>query len=483
MDPQVSEEQLSAYLDDELSVEERALVDRALAGDDRLRRRLEELERVGSLVQQLPIEPSQRDFRRRTLAALKAGDGAADVGGNGSFDREGTFDSEVASRSSWNAYVPLGVGLLATAALLLVILNVVKPPARRSAEIALSKKADSKKADEAGAEVADLDVEQQPSEQQMSDDSVEQPEAAMQRAMPRQQMAERNARPQTAQESLARESLNRMRRRPMPTPGGGRPSNDRPMMMTAKPLEGAKLQAAAVDPVERIVALGRRFGRVDVLIEPAVERKAKDSDTKDSDTKDKAAARQQDADRRGGAAEPPGGGGLGGAGRGAGGFGAGAGRAVLSESFRYQYGVASSEKPASASERDVRGGKRGRMDDGGVKPGLLKLRDGRGVLVLRGTEQDVRRQLSAALPQLAGSGPVRFSLVAATAAETLGGDRKLDKGRGREEAKEKGSVLGVPLDQGARKEPTAKKAVPAESSSIRLRVIIVGDERPSRNGK
>ena len=65
------EEELSAYLDGQLSAEDRAALERRLADDPAMRRTLRELETTVQFVQGLPLEPSPAGLREDTLGMLE----------------------------------------------------------------------------------------------------------------------------------------------------------------------------------------------------------------------------------------------------------------------------------------------------------------------------------------------------------------------------------------------------------------------------
>jgi hypothetical protein len=61
----ITNEQLSAYLDNALTIEERAMVDRALAESADLRKELSRLRQLGTLLKEIPTpEPSEKFYRR-----------------------------------------------------------------------------------------------------------------------------------------------------------------------------------------------------------------------------------------------------------------------------------------------------------------------------------------------------------------------------------------------------------------------------------
>ena len=67
----ITNEQLSAYLDNALTNEERATVDRALAESPELRRELNRLGQLGPLLKGIPIPEPSEPFYRRVLAKTK----------------------------------------------------------------------------------------------------------------------------------------------------------------------------------------------------------------------------------------------------------------------------------------------------------------------------------------------------------------------------------------------------------------------------
>src|ERR1700755_3209992 len=79
--PVLEDELLSAYLDDELSPEERAAVEARLASDPDAQQLLHQLRSVSQSVQATPQVPAARDFRaeilRRTAALKSPVDGLA----------------------------------------------------------------------------------------------------------------------------------------------------------------------------------------------------------------------------------------------------------------------------------------------------------------------------------------------------------------------------------------------------------------------
>jgi hypothetical protein len=64
-------EQLSAYLDNALTLEERAVVDRALAESVDLRKELSHLRQLGTLLKEIPTPEPSEQFYRRVLAKTK----------------------------------------------------------------------------------------------------------------------------------------------------------------------------------------------------------------------------------------------------------------------------------------------------------------------------------------------------------------------------------------------------------------------------
>jgi hypothetical protein len=72
MHDHIDDELLSAYIDDELTVEERALVEARLASDPAAAQLVEELRRVSGAVRSLPREKMSRDLRASVLAGLRA---------------------------------------------------------------------------------------------------------------------------------------------------------------------------------------------------------------------------------------------------------------------------------------------------------------------------------------------------------------------------------------------------------------------------
>jgi hypothetical protein len=68
---ELDDELLSAYLDDELSVEERAAVERRLAEDQAARHLLDELRHVSNTVRALPHQPLGRDLRDAVLRRVE----------------------------------------------------------------------------------------------------------------------------------------------------------------------------------------------------------------------------------------------------------------------------------------------------------------------------------------------------------------------------------------------------------------------------
>ena len=78
--PELNDELLSAYLDDELSAEERAAVEARLANDADAQQLLHQLRAVSESVQRLPLEGVGRDLSGeilRRVAAAKSGEGVA----------------------------------------------------------------------------------------------------------------------------------------------------------------------------------------------------------------------------------------------------------------------------------------------------------------------------------------------------------------------------------------------------------------------
>ena len=79
---ELDDELLSAYLDGELTVDERAAVEARLASDPAARQLLHQLRSVSQSVQALPLEPVGRDLREQILRraeALKPATGTSDV--------------------------------------------------------------------------------------------------------------------------------------------------------------------------------------------------------------------------------------------------------------------------------------------------------------------------------------------------------------------------------------------------------------------
>lgn len=67
----ITNEQLSAYLDNALTLEERAVVDRALAESVDLRKELSHLRQLGTLLKEIPTPEPSEQFYRRVLAKTK----------------------------------------------------------------------------------------------------------------------------------------------------------------------------------------------------------------------------------------------------------------------------------------------------------------------------------------------------------------------------------------------------------------------------
>src|SRR4051794_7936090 len=99
----LNDELLSAYLDDELSAEERAAVDARLANDSEARQLLHQLRAVSQSVQMLPLEGVGRDLSGEILRRAEA----AKPGGSVGTDSVATSTGNVpeirifGSRRSW----------------------------------------------------------------------------------------------------------------------------------------------------------------------------------------------------------------------------------------------------------------------------------------------------------------------------------------------------------------------------------------------
>jgi anti-sigma factor RsiW len=115
------DELLSAYLDDELTAEERSAVEERLASDPAARQMLHQLRSVSQSVQALPLEPVGRDLREQTLQraqALKPAETvraiAKDIGPSGAGDVPPMF-TVFHTRRSWIwASLAVAAGLMIT---------------------------------------------------------------------------------------------------------------------------------------------------------------------------------------------------------------------------------------------------------------------------------------------------------------------------------------------------------------------------------
>jgi hypothetical protein len=114
--PELDDELLSAYLDDELSAEERAAVEARLANDPDAQRLLHQLRSVSQSVQMLPIEGVGRDLSGeilRRIEAKKSGGSAAAAGGSAAIGEVTPRLPNFGSRRSWIwATVAVAAGLM-----------------------------------------------------------------------------------------------------------------------------------------------------------------------------------------------------------------------------------------------------------------------------------------------------------------------------------------------------------------------------------
>jgi hypothetical protein len=119
--PELDDELLSAYLDDELSVEERAAVEARLANDPDAQHLLHQLRAVSQSVQMLPLEPVGRDLRAEILRRAEA----HQSGGGGESDSKSAGVGDISprvtifgSRRSW-----IWASLAVAAGLMIMVLE------------------------------------------------------------------------------------------------------------------------------------------------------------------------------------------------------------------------------------------------------------------------------------------------------------------------------------------------------------------------
>ena len=412
MDSRVSDEQLSAYLDGELTGAEQALVERSLASDAALRRRLEALQRVGTLVQRLPVDPPQRDFRSSVVAQLRVE--AAPVDRRGPHDPPAPLDDPSPSPTGWNAAVPLGIGLLVTAALVLVILNVVHLRDRQGGVVA--------RRDDTSEPQAEPKLEQQTAEAFQKN----QAQMAQQMAGTADQMRQAPSGPAIPRAATSRPVPPQRRRSVAPQRAGelDRPRDESPQAMEVMPeaapgmegppsgMVGGQGPPAPRDPVERIVELGVRVGRVVLTIAPEEDRR---------EGRDKP-ARDEVPEVAGGGAEP---------------LGANApsfGRPSKSPRSASRMMRLRWATPVDARLKEKQQDReRDKRTDGKNRPSV----DGRawpaGPLVVRGSADDVRRELRQLFTRMARGRPLRIDVtsgaVIAAGKGGAGGGRRAASGR------------------------------------------------------
>src|SRR4051812_2836900 len=102
--PELDDELLSAYLDDELSAEERAAVEARLANDPEAQQLLHQLRSVSQSVQMLPLESVGRDLSAdilRRIEAKKRGDGGAGGDSSAAIGNVTPRVTVFGSRRSW----------------------------------------------------------------------------------------------------------------------------------------------------------------------------------------------------------------------------------------------------------------------------------------------------------------------------------------------------------------------------------------------
>jgi hypothetical protein len=148
------DELLSAYLDGELTPTERADVERKLAGDGALRRRLEGLRAVQQAVQSLPKFKLEDDFHEQVIArARQVRDERTSIV---LFPAERTGKEPAEPIRRWHA--PFWVGIAATALICATIL--VGKFAPRETHVAMTAPAETSAVDDAADEGAQLELAQ-----------------------------------------------------------------------------------------------------------------------------------------------------------------------------------------------------------------------------------------------------------------------------------------------------------------------------------